>query len=259
MTAWTITNAIAAALMPPGSLLLAFIAGLLLLRWRRALGTGLITLATVSLYVLSTPYVGNRLLSSLEPPYVDPAADGSGQAIVVLGGGRYDDAPEYGGDTAGSPTLVRLRYGAHLYRTTGKPVAVTGGSPRGGDRSEADIMKTVLEREFNVPVRWVEGASNTTFDNAVLTQRALREAGIRRIYLVTHAWHMPRSVQVFERAGFEVIPAPTHYTTTPPRSVVDFLPEAGGLQRSAIWSHEVIGIVWYRLKLLLSTTAAATP
>ena len=259
MTPWTVTNAIAAALMPPGSLLLAFIAGLLLLRRRRALATGLIILATVSLYVFSTPYVGTRLLSSLEPAYVDPAADGSGQAIVVLGGGRYDDAPEYGGDTVGSPTLVRLRYGATLHRATGQPIAVTGGSPRGGARSEAELMKAVLERDFDVPVRWVEGASNTTYENALFTHRTLREAGIRRIYLVTHAWHMPRSVQVFERAGFGVIPAPTHYTTPPPHSVVDFLPDAGGLQRSAIWAHEVIGIVWYRLKSLLSTTAAATP
>jgi uncharacterized SAM-binding protein YcdF (DUF218 family) len=259
MTVWTVTNAIAAALMPPGSLLVLLIAGLLLLRHRRRLATGLIAAATASLYVLSTPYVGTRLLASLEPPYTDPAADGSGQAIVVLGGGRYDDAPEYDGDTVGGGTLARLRYGARLHRATGKPVAVTGGSPRGGARSEAELMKAVLERDFDVPVRWVEGASNTTYENALFTHRTLSEAGIRRIYLVTHAWHMPRSVQVFGRAGFEVIPAPTHYTTPPPRSVVDFLPDAGGLQRSAIWGHEVIGMVWYRLKSIVSTTAAATP
>lgn len=259
MTAWEITNALAAFLMPPGSLLLLILAGLLLLRRRRRLGVGLIAGAAALLYVGSTPYVGGRLLQSLDPPYADPAADRSGAAIVVLGAGRHPVAPEYGGDTANSPALVRMRYGAHLHRTLGKPLLVTGGRPRGGTVSEAHLMQQVLEQEFNVPVRWVEDASDNTFENALLSRRTLAAAGVQRIYLVTHAWHMPRARLAFERAGFEVIPAPTAFTTPPPRSVVDFLPDADGLKRTATWAHEVIGMVWYRLKSVASNISAREP
>ncbi len=48
---------------------------------------------------------------------------------MVLGGGRYRDAPEYGNDTVGEYTLVRLRYAAKLHRETGFPLLVTGGRP----------------------------------------------------------------------------------------------------------------------------------
>ena len=48
----------------------------------------------------------------------------------MLGGGVDYGAPEYGGNTVVSSTLVRLRYAARLYRATGKPVLVSGGDPR---------------------------------------------------------------------------------------------------------------------------------
>src|SRR5580765_1139325 len=63
--------------------------------------------------------------SNISLPY--PPAE----AIVVLGGGRYLDAPEYGGDTAGPSTLERLRYGAKLGRETRLPILVSGGKPGG--------------------------------------------------------------------------------------------------------------------------------
>ena len=49
-------------------------------------------------------------------------------AIVVLGGGRYDEAPEYGDDTISLAGLRRVRYAAVLQRRTGLPVLVSGGS-----------------------------------------------------------------------------------------------------------------------------------
>ena len=54
-------------------------------------------------------------------------------------------------------------------------------------------MKQVLEREFQVPVTWVEETSRNTLENARGSFQVLGAAGIRRVYLVTHAWHMPRA------------------------------------------------------------------
>ena len=180
----------------------------------------------------------------------DPLADRSGQAIVVLGGGVQIDAPEYGADAPSMDTLARLRYGAHLHRALGKPVLVTGGAVS-GHRPEAAAMKAVLENEFQTPVRWTEQRSRNTLENARLSYSILSAAGIRRIYLVTHAWHMPRAILAFEHLGFEVIPAPTGYSRRLKLTLLDYLPNASALLDSNLFFHEVIGIGWYHLRILL--------
>jgi uncharacterized SAM-binding protein YcdF (DUF218 family) len=165
-----------------------------------------------------------------------------------LGGGTYFHAPEYGGDTVGQATLERLRFAAKLQRETGKPVLVTGGSPLGNNTSEAEQMKQVLEHEFNVPVSWVEGASDNTQENANLSKKMLEQPRITRIYLVTHAWHMPRAMLAFQAAGFQIVPAPTAYTTRFQTDLLAFLPNANALRDSRIFMHELIGTLWYQLK-----------
>jgi len=251
MDSWLITNAIAALLLPPGSLLLVAAAGAVLARRRRGLGRALIALSLLALYVLATPITSDALLSSLETPARDPLADRRGQAIVVLGGGTYFAAPEYGRDTVGSNTLVRLRYAAHLHRASGAPVLVTGGAPLGNAFTEAELMGQVLDTEFRVPVRWLEKASRNTLENARLSYALLAPQGIKRITLVTHAWHMSRARLAFERSGFEVIAAPTGYTTRYRTTVLAFLPSASSLSDSSWFFHEVIGIGWYHLRLLI--------
>lgn len=248
---WAITNTIAALLIPPGCLLLIAACGFLWVRTRPRAGTALVAFALVAFYALSTPWVADELLQWFEPVAADPLRDTSAQAIVVLGGGKYYAAPEYGGDTISEAALVRLRYAAHLYRVTRKPIMVSGGSPEGSPTPEARAMKTTLEQDFQVPVKWAEETSNTTLENARISQGILSAQGVRRIYLVTHAWHMPRAQMVFEHAGFFVIPAPTAYTTRYELTVLDFLPNAHALENSSQFFHEVIGIAWYRLKFAL--------
>jgi len=248
---WLITNAVAALLAPPGSLLLLAAVGALVAVRRQRLGRALVALSLVALYALSTAFVADGLLGTLEPTPGDPLADKDGQAIVALGGGTYFSAPEYGQDTVSPGTLVRLRYAAQLHRALNKPVLVTGGAPQGNPLSEAGLMKQVLEAEFRVPVQWMEQGSNNTLENARLSYDLLAAAGVRRIYLVTHAWHMPRARFAFERAGFAVIPAPTGYSTRYELTALDFLPSAEALFRSNRYFRESIGIGWYYLRVLL--------
>ncbi len=249
---WVIRNAVAALLLPPGSLLVIACCGWWMLGRHPRIGRSLITLSFLGLYALSTPYVGNSLLKAIETPAGNPFDDRSGQAVVVLAGGKYFAAPEYGGDTVNAHTLVRLRYGARLHRALDKPILVTGGSPEGSSTSEAWAMKTVLAEEFGVPVTWVEERSRTTLENARLSHIMLSAAGVRTVYLVTHAWHMPRAKLAFEHAGFAVIPAPTNYATRYRLTALDFLPQAGALLDSSRYFHEIIGIAWYRLKFRLA-------
>ncbi len=253
MSAWVVTNTLAALLMPPGFVLVLTAAGLLLARRRPAFAMALIAVSWTALYALSMPVVAAKLLHSLEEPYSDPTATRNGDAIVILGGGMYYRAPEYGrSDTVNAHELARLRYGAHLYRVLDKPILVTGGSPRGERTPEAEAMKRVLEQDYGIPVRWVEKASTNTTENAALSFGLVHGAGVKTVYLVTHAWHMKRARAAFERAGFAVIPAPTVFKTEGPRTLVDYLPQAGALENSSIYVHEAVGRAWYRLKSLVS-------
>ena len=132
---WMIRNALAAALLPPGSLLLLALCGLALARRRAVLGPSLVALAFVTLYALSTQYVADSLLQALEPPPENPLRRSDGQAIVVLGAGTYFSAPEYDATTINANGLVRLRYAARLHRATRKPILASGGSPEKSPRS----------------------------------------------------------------------------------------------------------------------------
>jgi uncharacterized SAM-binding protein YcdF (DUF218 family) len=243
---WLVTNFLAAFLLPPLNLLILGAFGLLLLKRRRAWGKALIGISLATLWLLATPFVGGHLLDALKPPVRLPnPADAD--AIVILGGGTYYDTVEYGGDTVGRLTLERVRYGAWLARKLDKPLLVTGGNPDGG-RPEGQLMRETLEREFGVKVRWVEDRSETTRENARYSAEILKKAGIDRIYLVSHAWHLPRALPEFERAGLRVVPAGTGYSLTRGPRPLDFVPNAKGLYDSYLAMHEGIGLFWYRIR-----------
>ena len=246
-SSWLATNFLAAFLLPPLNLLLLGGLGLLLLKRRRALGKALIGVSLGGLWLLSTPIVANALLDSLKPAPV-ALSGGQADAIVILGGGRYKDSLEFGGDTLNRFSLERARYGARLARQLGKPVLVTGGAPDGGSRSEGEILAAALQDEFGIQAKWVETRSETTRDNARFSAALLRQDGIRRIYLVTHAWHLKRALPEFRATGLTVVPAGTGYSLDDTRTALDYLPNGKSLERSYFALHEWIGLFWYRIR-----------
>ena len=246
---WLLTNLIAAFLLPPLNLILIALPGLLFWHKYPRFSRYLLSTTIMLLWLLSTPLLSEHLLQSLENsnPVLN-IKNSPADAIVVLSGGTYFHAPEYAEDTVGSASLLRLRYAAKLYRDSGKPILLSGGSPLKSPSSEARQMKQVLTQEFNTPVQWIEEKSNNTLESARMSFQLLQPTGIKRIYLVTHAWHMPRSIQAFQSAGFEVVPAPTAFTTRYEISLLSFVPDANALRNSQIFLHETIGMLWYRLK-----------
>lgn len=236
---------LAALILPPTGPLLLALCGLWLTRatksrlWRNG-GFTLASLSLLGLLLLSLPVVGRALMAPLEPHApISPAQLRQVQAIVILGGGSYHAAPEYGGDTVSHATLERLRYGVRLARASGLPLLVTGGAPFGG-RPEGESMREALEQDFGVKVRWVESVSRDTAENASLSAPLLKAAGITRIALLSHGWHLPRAIPLFEREGLAVIPAPTLFSTGSPSLFESLLPGDGlGLSRMAL--HEYLG------------------
>jgi uncharacterized SAM-binding protein YcdF (DUF218 family) len=246
VSAWELTNATAQIVLPPGGLIVLGLVGVALARSHRRTGWAICLAALLSLYLLSLPVISRSLVRTLEVPFSDPVAYRGAGAIVVLGGGSYPRAPEYGVDTVGRDSLERLRYAAHLQRRTGKPILVSGGNPAGLTTNEGEQMAAAL-RDFGTQATWLEGASNNTYESAYLTRAALQQAGIDTVYLVTNAWHMPRAKMAFERAGLRVIPAPMGFRTEG-RGLLDLLPNTSALRDAFTYFHETAGMVWYRLR-----------
>ena len=138
-----------------------------------------------------------------------------------------------------------------------------------GDRASATIVREGAARaEFNAEflleqlphvVSWLEEQSLNTYENAIYSKEILDDRGITRIVLVTSAWHMPRSVALFEKQGFEVIPAPADYTITDNAwerlwkptfidAIRGIIPTAGNLSSTTGAMKEYIGILIYQLR-----------
>ena len=247
------TDIFKALLLPPGINLLVLLLGFALLPVARKLAGWLLALGIICLYLVSSAPVGRLLINSVEPDVAlaEPVqTDGEG-AIVVLGSGRYNNAPEYGrSDTAGHVALMRLRYAERLREQTGLPVLTTGGRPHGEHVAEAELMAETLKSAFDGLARWTEGNSRNTLENAVCSQFILQGQGIEHVFLVTHAAHMPRSVYAFRKVGLKVTPAPTGYLGDTFRHAniwTTWLPSIEALQLSRTALHEWLGLLYYKI------------
>jgi uncharacterized SAM-binding protein YcdF (DUF218 family) len=233
---------LSALILPPTGLILLGFIGLWLAKKHPKAGKTITALSLTTLLILSLPITGNALMHSLEQaPPITQAQIKDIQAIVILGGGKNNNAPEYGGiDTINKWTLERLRYGAHLQKQTGKPILVTGGAPYSG-RPEADAMAETLKEDFHAITIWIEDRSNDTAENAAYSAKILKGHGITKIALVSQAWHLSRAKTLFEKQGLTVTLAGTGYTSAEQNPVAQWLPEASALLKSSMAIKEYLG------------------
>jgi uncharacterized SAM-binding protein YcdF (DUF218 family) len=246
-----------ALVLPPVPLLLLVLIGARLILPRRGLGWVLLVLGTLGIWLSACTGVGMLATRVLLHP---PPALGSAQiaqlsadvkarqplTIVVLGAGREAFAPEYGGSSLRDLSLQRLRYGLWLGRKTGATVGFTGGvgwSEASGP-SEAEVAERLAARDFGLPLSWIEDQSRDTRENALRTVALLRRSGITRALLVTHGWHMRRSLELFDAAAggqIEFLPAPMGMAPLVLGSALDWLPSAEGFQRVRQVLREALG------------------
>jgi uncharacterized SAM-binding protein YcdF (DUF218 family) len=217
--------------------------------------------ALLLLWLPSTRPGALLLATPLEREHPPLPAGTSAAVIVVLGGGARPLSPP-----RVTPELSesgdRMLYAAWLYQQAAAPqLVLSGGSyPDARAPSEAANMGAILEI-MGVPpdAQLLEEASRNTRENAVFVRQILAERGIDRIILVTSATHMPRSVRLFEREGFTVLPAPTDFVGTEAdwdyvrdsgwtARLLLLLPEASNLQISTRCLKEYVGLVVYRLR-----------
>jgi uncharacterized SAM-binding protein YcdF (DUF218 family) len=238
-----------ALFLPPAAVLLMVPLGALLARRWKRLGRTLCVLALLWLWALSTPFVANLLLRSLQtfPALPPTGALPEADAIVVLSAEADPVGAEFGGPVAGPMTMQRLRYAAALQKRTGLPLLVSGGVAGRELPSLASVMAKAATTEFGVPVRWQEDRSADTRENALFSAAILKAAGMQRVMLVTSAWHMPRAAAAFEAAGLRVIAAPTGFAPPIAEDVVKFTPHWRALRDADLALHEWVGRLVYAI------------
>lgn len=241
---------VSAAISPLGTALVLGIVALWCARssrpaWRRAgFAAGVVAIAW--LWTWSLPLASFWVRGQIEAAAGERSVEAlpSAPAMVVLGGavgGRRPPWRLYPDLNSGAD---RMWHAARLYRAGKAPLVVlSGGTVHVEEGAEAEAMREFLV-DLGVPATamLLEGSSTTTTENAADTARLLLPRGVRRILLVTSALHMRRARGLFERAGFEVVPAPTDIEVARrPFEWRDLVPDAEALDGSARAMKEVVG------------------
>jgi uncharacterized SAM-binding protein YcdF (DUF218 family) len=240
-------------LLQPSSLVLAAVlAGALLsaTAWQR-LGRALLWGGIVALLVCGWSPLGDVLIRPLEQRFARAELDHGGAiaGIIVLGGaedGRAEGAPELAGL---NEAAERYTEAVLLARRLPEVRLIFSGGSGALLRKQAPEAETAgrLFVAFGVAKERLvlESQSRDTYQNAVFTARLLDPKPGERWLLVTSAWHMPRAIGCFRRAGFAVEAWPVDYRAAAGIRFNDTLPD--GLRRVDFVLREYAGLLAYYL------------
>jgi uncharacterized SAM-binding protein YcdF (DUF218 family) len=206
------------ALLLPANLLIAVgVVGAILMVTRfAALGRKLVIASVLLLVVCGLSPLGTLLLYPLEqrfPPW--DAARGAPDGIIVLGASIEADLSAAHGTPVvrSSPDRV-IAAAALAHRYPNARIVFSGGSANliSNDAREADFAGAIFESLGIDKSRLImERRSRNTLENAEFTKALLAPKAGERWLLVTSAFHMPRSVGLFRKAGFAIEPYPVDW------------------------------------------------
>lgn len=250
-------------IQPPGSIILLIILCFFIIGRFKWLGRIILLITALLLYFFSTKVgvwaMHNTMLGKpMQSIDTKDITNNRHTAIVILGAGRYYNAQEYGDDTLSGGALIRLRYGAKLAQITNLPILVSGGKePNIGARAktEAELMADALENEYGVKARWLENLSRNTYENAKYSAEILKNAGVKHAIVVTHGYHIKRSLKAFKHFGINVIAAPTRIINEPYFTAMNaWLPKASELEKTTTIIHEWFGQKYYQYRYNVPST-----
>lgn len=239
---------------PPGINILLGLLGLCLWKKHKKFSRRLIGFSFVLLWFMSMPCIAQVMIDYLQNQYLPlkinnlEHVDSKHAAIVVLGGGVVKNC-EYENPYCGSSsTIDRALYGAYLYKKLHLPILVSGGNSFRIPTTVSEVMRDFMQSTLNVPVSLEDRDANTTKEEGVIVSDMLAKHKITTIYLVTDAWHMPRSVYAFRHSNLKVIPAPTHFVSfSLVRFPMNVFPSVGALKTNVVALHEYVGLAYYKV------------
>lgn len=224
---------------------------LMLLRWRRT-ALGALCAAMLVLFLTLYTTTGSYLLQGLEARFPRPASDPANVACMIVLGGAFETevTTTRGGielNQAADRFVEALRL-ALLYPNARILVSGGDGSLSGAYEGDAAASVRFFQAFGLSPDRLVmETTSRNTDENAQNSRQILADHGLSNCLLITSAFHMPRSVGLFRKAGLAVTPWPTDFRTTGKIALgFDFTQPTLNAQQMATATREWIGLVAYR-------------
>jgi uncharacterized SAM-binding protein YcdF (DUF218 family) len=205
----------------PSSLLsLGVLVGIILVRTRFAeIGRLVVLVAGTSLGICALTPFSVVLIRPLEDRFPALSLDDiqNPEGIIVLGGALNLGLTRARGPIALGTSPARMTEAVALaYHFPNARLVFSGGSVdlAGTGEPEGNVAKEFLS-ELGVSADRViiEGKSRNTSENAQFTRDLIKPRTGDRWVLVTSAFHMPRAVALFHKAGVEVVPYPVDYKT----------------------------------------------
>jgi uncharacterized SAM-binding protein YcdF (DUF218 family) len=251
---FVLSKTLGVALLPINLVVELGILSLVLVATRFArLGRRLAVTTLVLLALAAFSPLGSFLLYPLEsrfPPW--DASRGAPDGIIVLGGSVDTDLSAAHHTPVVARAADRMLATAELARRyPNARIVFTGGNANliSSDAKEADYSAPILENLGIAKDRLLmENNSRNTYENAVFTKQLVAPKPGERWLLVTSAFHMPRSVGLFRKAGFEVEPYPVDWRMGGREDLFRFTNMgADGLMRTDVAMREWIGLVAYRM------------
>ena len=229
--------------------LLLLAAVLAVLSGRKRIAVAALVLGLLVQGAVSFTNLGYVILQPLEDRFAIPAtAPEAVDAIIMLGGAtleRPSSARQIAELNEAGDRLTTTLWLARKYPRA--QIVISGGSGALTDEGEAEATTAArFFRAFDIPeARLVlEGESRNTDENVAYTKSLLGDA--KSIILVTSAFHMPRSVGIFEKAGLTVIPWPTDYRTPGPQGFgFDIANPVQNLSVTTVAIKEWVGLLVY--------------
>ena len=248
---FALSKTLGIAVLPTNLLIELGIVGAVLLATRfAAFGRKLMAASILLLAICVFSPLGTLLLYPLEsrfPPW--DSARGGPDGIIVLGGPIDADISAAHATPVVRNAADRILATVELARRyPNARIVFTGGSPNlfSSEAREADYAGTLLEKLGIPKGRLImERRSRNTYENAVFTKALVMPKPGERWLLVTSAYHMPRSIGLFRKAGFPVEPYPVDWRVGDPFSF-DVV-SANGLRQTDIAVREWLGLLAYRL------------
>jgi uncharacterized SAM-binding protein YcdF (DUF218 family) len=252
MTFW-LKKMVSGFLLPLPFGLIWFAAGLLLLMARCAPRLRNITfiIGFLVITIFSFNPVSTKLLNKLQSQYAPLTQVPTGVTqVVVLGGGVNDDQDYPANITLGSASLSRLVEGIRQFKALAanniNPTLILSGGQVFGSPTAAGKMQNVATLLGVNPSNIIlENGSQDTHQEALFLKKTL---GSHPFILVTSAYHMPRSMALFEHQGMHPIAAPTEILSSKTHTALFYIPNASSLIMSNIALHEYIGILWAKMQ-----------
>lgn len=210
----------------------------------------------VLLYCFSIAPVANALVSRVEASAPAGYRPGAGyDAVVLLGGVVSHGATALAG--AGGPAgpslndnVERLVTTFRLLRSGEVPRAILSGGRADPDDPvvEAEILAAELAAWGIARERLiVEGRARNTRENAVEVAEIAQAAGLRRLLVVTSAFHAERARDCFRAVDLEVDLLPVDRRAAAPWAARSLLPRPEQLDAATRALRELLGRVVYRV------------